>query len=170
MGSYSPNTASFFHQGDDLIHVAVNDCRMQGRVVNGVANFLGVPYASIPARFSKAQILDQFESSSFHDATNYGPRCPQPVDVPRTQRQHLYEGIQQSDSLSISEFECLNLNIYTPAELSPEPVPVLVWIHGGGFVVGDGGPEYGKHRQMKRDRRTSADDDHRRKFLSPALS
>ena len=107
MASHGLNTPKFHHMGDGLIHVAVKECRMQGRVEHGVAHFLGVPYASIPARFSWAQVLDQFESSGFHEATNYGPRCPQPVDVLRTQRQHFYEGIQQSDSLSTSEFECL---------------------------------------------------------------
>jgi carboxylesterase type B len=40
----------------------------------------------------------------------------------------------------------LRLNIFTPAAQQSRPLPVLVWIHGGGFVFGDGGWEFdGNH-------------------------
>lgn len=34
------------------------------------------------------------------------------------------------------EFECLNLNITKPAGDYGSPLPVFVWTHGGGVVVG----------------------------------
>ena len=38
--------------------------------------------------------------------------------------------------------ECLNLNVWTPAD-APDGRPVLVWVHGGAFVNGSGSlPEY----------------------------
>jgi carboxylesterase type B len=43
----------------------------------------------------------------------------------------------------MDEFGCLRLNIYTPANKRDGLLlPVVVWIHGGGFVFGDGGPEF----------------------------
>jgi len=45
-------------------------------------------------------------------------------------------------STDVSE-DCLYLNVWTPARSSRERLPVLVYLHGGGFVAGDGSePRY----------------------------
>lgn len=103
-----------------------------------VANYLGIQYASIPARFRQSQPVDHLNQTGTLDATRYGPRCPQnfrPKDLP------LYEGVQKVD-VPDDEFGCLRLNVFGPIAPQSKPLPVLVWIHGGGFVFGDGGWEF----------------------------
>src|SRR5260221_3075677 len=43
--------------------------------------------------------------------------------------------------------DCLMLNVWTPANVAKKKLPVMVWIHGGGFVAGgeaEAKPEGGK--------------------------
>ncbi|KAJ5295812.1 hypothetical protein N7508_010633 [Penicillium antarcticum] len=98
-----------------------------------VHQFLGIKYATIPARFEKAETVNTFNGALF-DASKYGPRCPQmEVDV-----RHL---LRIPEDFTIApepedEFECLNLEITAPPKSSNTgPLPVLVWIHGGSQIV-----------------------------------
>ncbi|RFU30422.1 hypothetical protein B7463_g5903, partial [Scytalidium lignicola] len=106
-----------------------------------VASFLNIPYARIPARFRQSIPIDPRKESGSIDATKYGTRCPQPVDVLHDATKHLYPRMGTLDRQS--EFECLNLNIYAPLDAieGEKRLPVLVWIHGGAFTYGDGGCE-----------------------------
>ena len=47
----------------------------------------------------------------------------------------------------IGNEDCLYLNVYTTKIESSKKRPVMVWIHGGGFIIGSGdaawyGPDY----------------------------
>ncbi|HET6213642.1 MAG TPA: carboxylesterase family protein [Micromonosporaceae bacterium] len=99
------------------------------RTVNG-AVFLGIPYAAAPfGELSLAEPQPVPPWTGVRDALEYGPTCPQPVDESRP------------DNPVIPGDECLNVNVWTPDPLG-SGLPVLVWIHGGGFVSGSNAIPY----------------------------
>src|SRR5688572_5743031 len=58
-------------------------------------------------------------------ATEFGPRC---------QQGQIFADIVFKE---LSE-DCLTLNLWTPAASATDRLPVMVWIHGGGFQAGAG--------------------------------
>ncbi len=132
------------------VSVTINELQINGFInANGVANFLGISYAEIPARFRQARLLDPRKMSGVVDATRWGPRNHQPVAIDPKVRSYLYEGTLPSSEIPFTEFQTLRLNVFAPPEVvmhhpSTEKLPVLVWIHGGGWTVGDGQSQYGE--------------------------
>lgn len=111
-----------------------------------VANFRNIQYGQITGRWHEAKLLNPEQQHGIVDATQWGPRCPQGLNVLHRNTSHLYPRMSLFDRQS--EFECLNLNIYGPHDAvgcqdRGRLLPVLVWIHGGSFDFGDGGCEAG---------------------------
>nr|AAC70013.1 carboxylesterase [Sus scrofa] len=101
-----------------------------------VAVFLGVPFAKPPLgslRFAPPQPAEPW--SFVKNTTSYPPMCCQdPVAGQMTS--DLFTNGKERLIPEFSE-DCLYLNIYTPADLTRRGrLPVMVWIHGGGLVVG----------------------------------
>lgn len=87
--------------------------------------FQGIKYAAIPSRFSDSVYLRPAGNIS---ALAYGPQCIQ--------------GSCNSGTATCGE-DCLYMNIWTPTlptgkSSKSKRKPVMVWIHGGGFVSGSG--------------------------------
>jgi carboxylesterase type B len=132
--------------GSNNPFVDISGTRIEGvSSLAQVASFLGIPFAKFPERFRRGKLIDVQDLQRKFDATKYGPRCPQSFNGGRERRKHLFKGITPSSTFPTSEFDCLRLNIYAPRSSAERPnkLPVVVWIHGGGFLFGDGNSEYG---------------------------
>uniref|UniRef100_A0A3Q2H8G8 Carboxylic ester hydrolase n=1 Tax=Equus caballus TaxID=9796 RepID=A0A3Q2H8G8_HORSE len=101
-----------------------------------VAVFLGVPFAKPPLgslRFAPPQPADPWPFVK--NATSYPPMCSQDP-VAGQIASDLFTIRKENIPVQFSE-DCLYLNIYTPADLTKKSrLPVMVWIHGGGLMVG----------------------------------
>jgi para-nitrobenzyl esterase len=108
------------------VEAKVADGALRGYDDAGVATFKGVPYALPPVgplRWRPPQPAAPW--TGVRDAQAFGSDCMQ--NRP---------GWDDSQStLPVSE-DCLTLNVWSPAKAAK--APVMVWIHGGGFVMGSG--------------------------------
>jgi para-nitrobenzyl esterase len=89
------------------------------------ASFLGIPYAAPPVgslRWRPPRPTSSWKG--VRDAAKAGSSCPQPSS-------------SLTRSRASNDEDCLYLNVYVPPG-QRHHLPVMVWIHGGSFVVGSG--------------------------------
>ena len=115
----------------DSLQVKTDKGKIEGKLLaeSKVRVFLGIPFAAPPVgelRWKAPQAAKKWRG--VRPATAFGSRCMQ---------QSMFADIVFRDP-GMSE-DCLSLNIWTPAsakEANKAKLPVMVWIYGGGFVVG----------------------------------
>jgi para-nitrobenzyl esterase len=101
-----------------------------GAVADGVVSWKGVPYAAPPVgerRWRAPQPVEPW--TGVRAATRYANDCmqkPFPSDAAPL-------GTPPAE-------DCLYLNVWAPAEPAAPGLPVMLWIHGGGFVNGGSSP------------------------------
>jgi para-nitrobenzyl esterase len=111
-------------------HVETGD--LEGILDGQLAVYKAIPYAAPPVgdlRWREPQPAKPWEGVL--KAENYGPLPPQPTRPGRT-----------ADMMSE---DCLYLGIATPAKSASDRLPVMVWIHGGGFQTEHYGGDLWKH-------------------------
>jgi len=93
-----------------------------GHTTATMREFLGIPYAAPPIgdlRWQPPQPAAAWSSPL--TAATFAPHCAQPASPFGT---------------ASSSEDCLYLNVYVPYGVA-EPLPVMVWLHGGAFVAGE---------------------------------
>ncbi|MEU5882002.1 carboxylesterase family protein [Spirillospora sp. NPDC047279] len=116
--------------------------KVRGTVEDGIAAFLGIPYAAPPFganRFRPPVPPEPWDG--VRDATAYGSTAPKP-GYPRPYDTLLPDPDVPGD-------DCLNLNVWTPD--TGARLPVMVWIHGGAFRNGSGSVDVYNGRNFARD-------------------
>lgn len=110
-----------------IVETRCEQGRLTGCRENGVMSFFDIPYASDGGRFRDA--LPPVPWTGLRDCTMPGPVFPQlpsRLDFVMGPTAH---GMAQSE-------DAFRVNVFTPSVGGR--LPVLFWIHGGGFVTGGG--------------------------------
>lgn len=129
----------------DPLVVTLRSGPVRGTAAGGVARWFGIPYAAAPVgprRFGRPEPHAAWRE--VRDATELGPTAPHRVKP--------FPGLDVAPLVGTGwrrGDDFLNVNVWAPdpssdvasagsqAEAAPRPpLPVMVWIHGGGFVLG----------------------------------
>lgn len=100
--------------------VVIDSGELEGVITDGLHVFKGIPYAAPPVaelRWRAPQPVKKW--SGVRKAKEYGSDAPQKLSANQDE-------------------DCLFLNVWAPADAVASPRPVMVWIHGGGFIQGSG--------------------------------
>jgi para-nitrobenzyl esterase len=113
--------------------VATTSGRVRGRIEQGNAVFRGIPFAAPPLfglRFQAPAPPATWDG--VRDAAEFGPQCPQAT----------FPGaLGAPEPPADTTGEWLTVNVWTP-DPQARTLPVMVWIHGGAYLFGAGGPGY----------------------------
>jgi len=115
-------------QGNDVdqavqssVDIRTDKGLVRGVIRGGTRVFLGIPYAAPPLGSNRWRAPGPVvEWMGVRDASVPGPSCMQ----------------TGGGRVGAVSEDCLLINVWTPNQVSEKPLPVFVWIHGGGFEVG----------------------------------
>jgi len=128
-----PSDSSCVTQADSP-QVRIDAGQLIGTAREGVASFKGIPYAAPPVaelRWRPPQPARTWRQARYAD--DFGASCPQP---------HPPQRVSPLSAAARTSEDCLTLNVWTPSLRPDKPLPVMVWIHGGGNSEGTSAQTY----------------------------
>ena len=104
-------------------HVRLDSGSVRGRTEDGLAVFRGMPFARPPVgelRLAAPMPVDPWEG--VRETVAFGPPPPQ-------------SRVMGAPAAQDTDGDWLTVNVWSP-DLGAARLPVMVWIHGGGYVYG----------------------------------
>ncbi len=109
--------------GDSRDRVTIESGEIEGKSEDSLHIFEGIPYAAPPVGDLRWRATRQpLPWGGVRAARDFGPACPQTPS-------------KDISAVDMSE-DCLTLNVWSPARRQDARLPVMVWLHGGGFNTG----------------------------------
>ena len=128
--------------GDNIAIANTEYGKVKGFILRGITTFLGIPYGADTAgknRFMPPQKPAPW--GEIRPAVWWGNTAPQIMEKRYANQYASFVDHWNYDDVSE---DCLKINVWTPA-LDTQKRPVVVWLHGGGFVNGNGIEQDGYH-------------------------
>lgn len=122
--------------GDNIAIADTAYGKVRGYQLRGIYHFLGIPYGddtSGPNRFMPPQKPKPW--TDIFPAVWWGNSAPQIMEKRYSNAYSSFVDHWNYDDVSE---DCLRINVFTPAINDGKKRPVMVWLHGGGFVNGNG--------------------------------
>ncbi len=121
----------------DNIALAETQCgKVRGYVLRGIYHFLGMPYGADTSganRFMPPQKPKPW--TDVYPALWWGNSAPQMME---NRYENKYASFRDHWNYDDVSEDCLRINVFTPGVNDGKKRPVLFWIHGGGYVNGNG--------------------------------
>jgi para-nitrobenzyl esterase len=119
-------------------NVAVADTKygtVRGFILNGITIFRGIPYGADTAGANRFMPPKEPQPwAGVRPAVWWGNSAPQDMTNRFANQYQSFVDHWNYDELSE---DCLKINVWTPALSDGAKRPVIVWLHGGGFVAGN---------------------------------
>ncbi|HEX4113611.1 MAG TPA: carboxylesterase family protein, partial [Stellaceae bacterium] len=111
--------------------------KIQGAFDDGILSFKGIPYAAPPLGAARFQPPAKPAAwAGVRDATQFGARAMQNDNAFNLAPE--VRAVFADPPAEPASEDCLYLNVWTPAVDDGGDRPVMVWLHGGAFISGNG--------------------------------
>ncbi len=128
--------------GDNVAIANTEHGKVRGFILRGVHQFLGIPYGADTS--GKNRFMPPQKPTPWTDVRPtlwWGNSAPQ---IMEKRYANVYASFVDHWNYDDVSEDCLKLNVWTPA-LDSQKRPVVVWLHGGGFVNGNAIEQDGYH-------------------------